>query len=69
MAKKLPCFQDEVKHETAGVMGTVIAVYIKNDLPYLDVRSAEYDRIFYKTPAENWTVVRTQEEIEGTTDV
>lgn len=68
MAEKLPAIQDEVKHETAGVMGTVVATYEKGGVAYLDVRSAEFDRIFYKTPAANWTVVRTQEEIEGTTD-
>jgi hypothetical protein len=61
-------FQDEVKHIVAGVMGTVIAIYTKEDATYIDVRSAEEDRIFYKSPAENWEVVRTQLEIEGTTD-
>jgi len=61
-------FQDEVKHIVAGVMGTVVAIYTKEDATYIDVRSAEEDRIFYKSPAENWEVVRTQLEIEGTTD-
>ena len=61
-------FQDEVKHMVAGVMGTVIAIYTKEDATYIDVRSAEEDRIYYKSPAENWEVVRTQEEIEGTID-
>ena len=61
-------FQDEVKHVVAGVMGMVIAIYEKEEKTYIDVRSAEEDRIFYKSPVENWEVVRTQLEIEGTTD-
>ncbi|MDD3288405.1 MAG: hypothetical protein PHX43_05300 [Alphaproteobacteria bacterium] len=61
-------FQDEVKHIVAGVMGTVIAIYTKEDATYIDVRSADEDRIYYKSPAENWEVVRTQLEIEGATD-
>jgi len=64
-----PNFQDEVKHKIAGVMGTVIATYMKDDSLYFDVRSADEERIYYKTPAVNWEVVRTQEEIEGVTDV
>ena len=65
---KLVAFQDEVKHIVAGVMGTVIAIYTKEDATYIDVRSADEDRIYYKSPAENWEVVRTQLEIEGATD-
>lgn len=61
-------FRDEVKHIVAGVMGTVIAIYDKEDATYIDVRSAEEDRVYYKSPAENWEVVRTQLEIEGVTD-
>ena len=61
-------FQDEVKHLLTGVSGTVIAIYEQGNKRYVDVRSSEYDRVFYKSPIENWTVIRTQEEIEGTTD-
>jgi hypothetical protein len=68
MAAKTPDFQDEVTHILTGMTGTVIATYVQGGVSYLDVRSASYDRIFYKTPAVGWTVVRTQEEIEGTTD-
>lgn len=65
---KTVAFQDEVKHIVAGVMGTVIAIYTKEDATYVDVRSADEDRIYYNSPAENWEVVRTQLEIEGATD-
>ena len=65
---KIVNFQDEVKHNLTGVMGTVISLYMIDQKVYIDVRSAEFDKIFYKSPIENWTVVRTQFEIEGTTD-
>jgi hypothetical protein len=68
MLVQTPSFQDEVTHKLSGVTGTVIATYTSGGVAYLDVRSASYDRIFYKSPAENWTVVRTKEEVEGTTD-
>ena len=61
-------FQDEVKHLLTGVSGTVIAIYEQSGKTYVDVRSAEYERVFYKSPIENWTVIRTQEDIEGFTD-
>lgn len=61
-------FQDEVKHLLTGVTGTVVAIYEQGNKTYVDVRSSEYDRVFYKSPIENWTVVRTQEDIEGFTD-
>ena len=61
-------FQDEVKHLLTGVTGTVIAIYEQGGKMYVDVRSSEYDRVFYKSPIENWAVARTQEDIEGFTD-
>lgn len=61
-------FQDEVKHLLTGVTGTVIAIYEQGGKMYVDVRSSEYDRVFYKSPIENWAVSRTQEDIEGFTD-
>lgn len=61
-------FQDEVKHLLTGVTGTVIAIYEQGGKMYVDVRSSEYDHVFYKSPIENWAVVRTQEDIEGFTD-
>ena len=69
MATAIPAFQDEVKHITAGVTGTVIAVYIKDNVTRFDVRASDEECIYYDTLAANWEVVRTQEEIEGTTDV
>ena len=68
MSNLVADFQDEVKHLLTGVSGTVIAIYEQSGKTYVDVRSAEYERVFYKSPIENWTVIRTQEEIEGTTD-
>ena len=65
---KVVAFQDEVKHTVTGIIGTVIAIYTKGEKTYVDVRSAEYDRVFYTSPIENWEVVRTQAEIEGVTD-
>lgn len=64
MIKAAPDFQDEVVH-TGGTIGTVIATYTLEGVPYLDVRGLE-DRIYYKTLASNWTVIRMREEIEGT---
>ena len=66
MSTAAPDFQDEVVH-TGGTIGTVIATYERNGIPCLDVRGLE-DRIYYGTPAANWTVIRTREEIEGTSE-
>ena len=66
MITAAPDFQDEVKHK-GGTIGTVIATYTLRGVPYLDVRAD--DRIYYKTPAANWTVIRTREEIEGIPEV
>lgn len=68
MSNIIADFQDEVKHKVAGVMGTVIAIYEKNGKTYADVRSSEYDRVYYNSPLENWEVIRTKLEIEGTAD-
>jgi len=68
MASTIPAFQDEVKHITAGVTGTVIAIFIKNGVTQFDVRASDEGCIYYNTLATNWEVIRTQEEIEGTTD-
>jgi len=64
MANAIPDFQDEVKHNL-GIMGTVIATYKKGGIDCLDVRSADEERIYHGSPAVNWTVIRTREEIEG----
>lgn len=48
----MPEYQDEVVHVYGEVTGTVIATYTIDNVLYLDVRSD--DRIYYKTPAENW---------------
>jgi len=64
MAATIPDFQDKVKHNL-GIMGTVIATYKKGGIDCLDVRSADEKCIYYGSPAVNWTVIRTREEIEG----
>ena len=50
----IPDFMDEVKHRTAGISGTVIAVYQEGLIRKLDVRVD--DRIYYGTFASNWEV-------------
>ena len=69
---KEPNLQDEVKHKTAEVSGTVIAKYpgskIPNsdpqthDMEFIDVRGSD-EKIYYASPAINWDVVRTEEEL------
>ena len=65
---KIVAFQDEVKHIASGVTGTVVAIYTEGEQTYVDVRSADYDRIHYRSRIENWKVIRTQEDIEGFAD-
>ena len=52
-----PNFQDEVKHKNNDAFGTVIAKYPIDNKQYIDVRLC-YNRIYYKSPAENWLVVK-----------
>lgn len=52
--ERIPDFQDEVKHKLNDTVGTVIAVYTLSGSRYLDVRVDR--RIYYMTPAANWTV-------------
>jgi hypothetical protein len=54
---------DEVKCKLNDTAGVVIANYVINNVTYLDVRDTA-EHIHYKTPASNWEVVRTREEIE-----
>ena len=61
-----PGYQDEVKHKTDDITGTVIAKYADSidGQVYIDVRGDD-ERIYYNSPVENWTTVRTREELEG----
>jgi len=52
MSMVTPDFQDEVKNKNNEATGTVIAIYVKNGITYLDVR--DNDHIYYETPASNW---------------
>lgn len=61
MTELIPDFQDTVKHKTEGSQGVVIATYLKDNVPYLDVRM-EYDKIVYSTPRANWEVVSVVDE-------
>ena len=60
---KIPNYQDEVKHINGDITGTVIAKYVLGLTTYLDVRISE-ESVKYRTPAENWEVVRAAEELE-----
>jgi len=60
MSAILPDYQDEVKHTKNETTGVVIAVYEKNGIRYFDVRAD--DHVYYKTPAENWTVISKVDE-------
>jgi len=57
MATATPEFQDEVRHKTAGTIGTVIAVYEEDGVIFFDVRTTE-DRIRWHTPSTNWEVLK-----------
>lgn len=57
----LPHYQDEVKNKKSGYVGIVIAVYVENSAVYFDVRGVD-DRIYYRTPANNWETLKTEEE-------
>lgn len=57
MSNQKPELYDEVKHKKNETAGTVIAKYKIGETIYLDVRGTE-DKIFYKTPAKNWTVTQ-----------
>lgn len=63
MSVAAPDFQDEVKNKNNEVTGTVIAIYVKDEITYLDVR--DNDHIYYETPASNWETVVTCAELEG----
>lgn len=65
--QRLPAYQDEVKHKNGEAVGTVIAVFKTDKSNMLDVRLSD-ERILYSTPAENWMVTRTREQIEGDSD-
>jgi len=60
---KAPEFLDEVTNTVSGVSGTVLAIFPLNGETYLDVRVAQ--RMYYRTPASNWTVVIPNDELEG----
>jgi len=60
MSTLLPDYQDEVKHINNEAAGIVIAVYEINSVRYFDVRAN--NRIYYKTPAANWTLVSKVDE-------
>jgi hypothetical protein len=55
-----PDYQDEVQHITNEAAGTVIAIYVIDDVTYLDVTTDS--RVYYKTPAANWKVTEKYEE-------
>ena len=62
-------YQTDVKHKTTDVTGVVIAEYRRLDQEkpaqiILDVRGDD-GKIYYGTPASNWTVVLTREDKEG----
>lgn len=56
-----PQYQDVVKHRKNDTVGTVIAKYMLNGEQYIDVRLD--DNVRYSSPAANWEVVRTEEDI------
>lgn len=60
MSTTLPDYQDEAKHINNDTTGVVIAVYVKNGIKYFDVRTDS--RVYYETPAENWTLVLAVDE-------
>lgn len=60
MTITLPDYQDEVRHIATGISGVVIATYEENETSYLDV--CVDDRVYYKTPAENWETTVAYEE-------
>ncbi len=70
MKNKEPALQDEVKHKTSDMAGTVLAKHpgtwtdetgeeITGNV--LDVRGFN-EKIYYATPAKNWEVVRENDE-------
>ena len=60
----VPNYQDEVKSKINDMAGTVIAKYTMFGSQYFDIRGVD-GKIYSKTKAENWTTVRTREELEG----
>lgn len=63
MIEKAPEFLDEVVNTVSGTAGTVCCIYAKDGVTLLDVRVA--DRMYWGTPASNWSVVRANDEMEG----
>ena len=61
MDERIPEYQDTVKNKNNEATGIVIAKYRLDGETYLDVRSFE-DKIYYKTPIDNWSAVSTEEE-------
>ena len=65
----VPNLQDMVSHKLNDMSGVVIAKFagLKFNPPkpgiFLDVRG-DNNRVYYNTPAENWTVIATREELE-----
>ena len=62
-----PQYQDQVKHLNSDVAGVVIAIYSGKNTEgvmttYLDVRDG-YDKIYYRTPRDNWVSIGKEEDI------
>lgn len=55
-----PNLQDDVKNLNNEYAGRVVAKYQIGGKTYFDVRVD--DRIYYKTLAENWVTITTEEE-------
>jgi hypothetical protein len=53
-------FRDEVYNKVSGVQGVVDAVYIINDITYIDVISGT--EIHYESPIENWVLIKKCDE-------
>jgi len=61
-----PTVRDEVKHNTQDYTGVVLAKYPGQVDPtknYLDVRLDD-DKVYYGTPAANWSVTIPVEDLE-----
>ena len=60
---KYPQLQDEEANKLNEATGIVIAFYEDADgTPFLDVRKSDDSGVWYRTFAENWETISTEEE-------
>ena len=56
-------YYDHVKHKNNDMTGVVIAIYQRDDVTVFDVKGDD-EKIYYKTPAANWTFVKEEHDNE-----